>query len=165
MTAVLFIGAFVLSWIGFAYWSFKRKLSWVITIGGGFLAACIALIVVAYSAALGMRLLRPPGSFSFAVDQFKFLSFWIATDLVLFFVYPMLISFVSALPLIGAFGGLLIAMPIFHATAMVYGILAGLGMSDNHSAVGAGIFLLIVTFCLAYWVAVDNVRKGNIGMG
>jgi hypothetical protein len=162
---ILCIGAFILSWFAFTAWGFKRKLSGIIAIGGGFLTAAFGLAVITFVGLLSKGLLRIPANFNFAVDQFKFLSFWIATDLVLFIVYPRLISFVLALPLIGAIGGYLIAMPIFHTTAMVYGILFGLGMTETHSAVGAGIFLLAVTFWLAYWVALDDVRKGNFGMG
>lgn len=165
VTAVLCIGAFILLWVAFTAWGFRRKLSGIMAIGGGFLTASFGFAVITFIGLLSRGLLRVPVNFDFAVDQFKFLSFWIAADLVLFFVYPMLISFVSALPLIGAIGGYLIAMPIFHATAMVYGILVGFGMSENHSAVGAGIFLLIFTFRLAYWVAVDDVRKGSYGIG
>ena len=133
-------------------WGFKRKLSKVVAIGGGFLIASLGLVAITLVGTLIKGFLNVSANFNFAFDQFKFLSFWIATDVVLFLVYPMLISFVSALPLVGAIGGYLIAMPIFHATAMVYGILFGIGMTETHSTVGAGIFLLAVTFRLAYWV-------------
>ena len=161
----LVIGGFLLTWVALAFWSFNMKLSWIVAIGGGFLAACTAVILVACSVALVQGTLSFPETFNFALDQLKFLSFWLAIDLVLFVAVPRLIAFIQVLPLIGAVAGYLILMPIFHATLMVFGILTGFGMTENHAVVGAGIFVLIVTFCLAYWVAVDNVRKGNYGMG
>ena len=162
--AILVIGGFLLAWMAFAFWSFKRKLSWIVAIGGGFLLACFGLIIIAYSVAFAEGSLQIPSTFDFAMDQLKFLSFWLGLDLVLFIVYPLLLNFIAKLPLIGAFAGYLIFMPIFHAALMVYGVLKGCGMTENHSIAGAGIFVLIVTFCLAYWVAADNVRTGNYGM-
>ena len=163
--ASLVIGGFLLTWVAFAFWSFKRKLSRIVSIGGGFLTACAVLILATCSVEFIEGTLRLPATFNFAVDQFKYLSFWLATDLVLFVAVPRLIAFIRVLPLIGAVAGYLILMPIFHATLMVFGVLTGFGMAENHAAVGAGIFVLIVTLCLAYWVALDNVRKGNYGMG
>ena len=162
--AHLFIGAFLPTWIAVACLVFNRKHHWIIATGGGFLAACVLLVLVTVPVKLiqGSPLL--PATFHFAIDQFKYLTFWLATDLVLFIVYPRFLGFLSILPLIGAVAGYLIFMPVFHATLLVYGILIGFGVTENHSVVGAGIFVLIITFCLAYWAAVDNVRSGNYGM-
>ena len=160
----LVVGGFLLTWVAFALWSFKKKPSRVVSIGGGFLTACAVLILATCSVEFIEGTLRLPATFNFAVDQFKYLSFWLATALVLIAVFPRLIAFVQIIPLVGAVAGYLIAMPIIHATLMVYGILLGFGVTENNSLIGAGIFVLIITFCLAYWVAVDNVRKGNYGM-
>lgn len=134
--AALLIGAFPLTWVTFAFWSFKRKLYWIVAIGGGFLAACVVLILVAYSVAFIEGALTLPATFNFALDQLKFLGIWLAIDLVLFIVFPKFLNFLSILPLIRVFAGYLIFMPIFHTTLMLYGILKGSGMTENHSFVG-----------------------------
>jgi hypothetical protein len=164
-TAVaLFLGSFLLMWVSFALWSFRRRWSWTITIGGGFCVAAVGMIVLTYPFAFVGYLREHSKQFSFAVDQLEFLSFWLVADLVLFIVYPRLIATLAKIPLIGSICSYLIFMPIFHASALVYGIFIGFGATETHAYMGAGVFVLIVIFRLAYWVAADNVRTGNIGM-
>ncbi len=160
----LSISALLLTWIAFAAWSFRKKWSATIAIGGGFCVAVAGMTPITYVLGFANWLREHSERFSFAVDQLKFLSFWIVADLVLFLVYPRFLAALWRIPIAGSICGYLIGAPMFHAAALVYGILIGFGATESVALTGGGAFFLIVTFNLAYWVAADNVSKGNIGM-
>src|SRR5690348_9364286 len=99
-----------------------------------------------------------------ALDHLKFLSFWLAIDFIAFVLLPRLTAFLTVIPLLGAISVFLIGMPLFHTTALIYFLLLLLGATEGCAYLGAGVFVLFVVFCLAYWVAADDLRSGSTRM-